>query len=127
MRPAISGRFSFGHASITRATPSDHSPPMPLVLLAISAGAFALSVWGINVETLPTDIFPAERVAAGVGLCGLLGTLGGVVFTAVTGYVVQHYSYTPIWIASAVMYPLGWLAAWKLMPPRVASPAAAPA
>ena len=100
---------------------------LPLVLLAISAGAFALSVWGINVETLPTDIFPAERVAAGVGLCGLLGTLGGVVFTAVTGYVVQHYSYTPIWIASAVMYPIGWLAAWRLMPPRVASPAAAPA
>ena len=40
---------------------------------------------------------------------------GGVVFTAVTGYVVQNYSYTPIWIASAVMYPVGWMLAWLLM------------
>jgi ACS family hexuronate transporter-like MFS transporter len=88
---------------------------LPLVMLTVSIGSFALQGWGICVETLPSDIFPAERVAAGVGLCGMLGTRGGVVFTAATGYVVQHYSYSPIWVASALMFPIGWLVGWTLL------------
>jgi ACS family hexuronate transporter-like MFS transporter len=86
-----------------------------LGILAVSVGGFALQVWGVSVETLPAEIFPAERVAAGVGLCGMLGTLGGVAFTAVTGYLVQHYSYTPVWFLSAVLCPVGWFVGWLLL------------
>ena len=86
-----------------------------VVMLTVSVGAFALQVWGINVETLPSDIFPPNRVASAVGLCGLLGTTGAAVFTMITGYVVENFSYTPIWIASATMYPSGWLLGWLLL------------
>jgi ACS family hexuronate transporter-like MFS transporter len=92
-----------------------YSESTALAILAVSVGGFALQVWGISVETLPAEIFPAERVALGVGLCGMLGTLGGVAFTAATGYLVQHYSYTPVWFLSAVLCPVGWVVGWWLL------------
>lgn len=41
---------------------------------------------------------------------------GGILFTAVTGFVVQNYSYTPIWIVSALAYPVGLSILWRLLP-----------
>lgn len=76
-------------------------------LVSIGVAAFAMQCWGVNLDTLPGDLFPAERVAQSVGLAGMLGSLGGVAFTAAIGYLVQYYSYTPVWIATAVTYPLG--------------------
>ena len=78
-------------------------------MLTVSRAAFAMQCWGINLDTLPTDLFPPPRVAQAVGLCGLMGSVGGSAFTGLTGHVVQHYSYTPLWIATAAMYPIGLL------------------
>jgi ACS family hexuronate transporter-like MFS transporter len=77
------------------------------LMVVTSLAAFAMQVWGANVDTLPIDLFPAEHVAQTTGFAGLSGAVGGILFTAGTGYAVQHYSYTPVWVASAVMYPLG--------------------
>ncbi len=83
--------------------------------VAVSLGAFALQCWGVNLDTLPADLVRSDDVARVVGLCGLMGSLGGIGFTAATGYLVQHYSYTPVWIATAVMYPAGYLALHRLL------------
>ena len=64
---------------------------------------------------LPTDICPADQIASVVGLFGLLGVGSGLIFNTVLGYVVQYYSYTPVWIAGAVMYPAVWLGAWLIL------------
>jgi len=85
---------------------SIYARSIPAVMLAISGGAFAMLCWGVNVDTLPSDLLPSNRVAQAVGFCGFMGSLGGIVTTAITGYVVQHYSYTPLWIGSALLYPL---------------------
>jgi ACS family hexuronate transporter-like MFS transporter len=87
------------------------------VLMVMSVAAFAMQLWGASVDTLPTDLFPPERIAQTVGFGGLMGAVGGILFTAGTGYVVQHYSYTPVWIASAVMYPFGLLLSFLLLQP----------
>ena len=79
------------------------------VLTALSISAFAMQFWGANIDTLPIDIFPSEHAAQTVGFTGLMGAIGGILFTAGTGYVVQHFSYTPVWVASTVMYPTGLL------------------
>jgi len=78
-------------------------------LFFISAASFGMLSWGVNLETLPADIFPPSQVAQAVGLCGMMASAGGILFMAATGYIVQHFSYTPIWIASAVMYPIGFV------------------
>ena len=88
---------------------------MFLVMGVISVGAYAMQFWGGNLDTLPTDIFPSHHVAEVVGFGGLMGALGGILFTASTGYVVTHYSYTPIWIASGLTYPVGLLLMYVLL------------
>jgi ACS family hexuronate transporter-like MFS transporter len=85
------------------------------VLIVMSTAAFAMLLWGATVDTLPIDLFPSERTAQVVGFGGLMGALGGILFTAGTGYVVQHYSYTPVWVASAVMYPFGLVLSFLLL------------
>jgi ACS family hexuronate transporter-like MFS transporter len=85
------------------------------VLIVMSIAAFAMLLWGVTVDTLPIDLFPPERTAQVVGFGGLMGALGGILFTAGTGYVVQHYSYTPVWVASAVMYPFGLVLSFLLL------------
>jgi ACS family hexuronate transporter-like MFS transporter len=85
------------------------------MMTVISLGAFALLFWGSNVDTLPTDLFPSKQVAQVVGFGGLMGALGGILFTASTGYAVTHYSYTPVWIASGVTYPVGLLIMYLLL------------
>jgi ACS family hexuronate transporter-like MFS transporter len=85
------------------------------VLIVMSIAAFAMQLWGANVDTLPTDLFPPECTAQTVGFGGLVGAMGGILFTAATGYVVQHYSYAPVWVASAVMYPFGLVLSFLLL------------
>jgi ACS family hexuronate transporter-like MFS transporter len=85
------------------------------IMFVISLGAFALQFWGSNLDTLPTDLFPPEQVAQATGFGGLMGALGGIVFTAGTGYLVSHYSYTPVWIASGLTSPIGLLILFLLL------------
>ncbi len=92
------------------------------VLFVISIASFAMLSWGVNLDTLPTDLFPPQQIAQVVGLGGFMGALGGIAFTALTGFVVQYFSYTPIWIASAMMYPFGYLIVSALLRPETGSP-----
>ena len=85
------------------------------VMTVISLGAYAMQFWGGNLDTLPTDLFPSQQVAQVVGFGGLMGAVGGVLFTAFTGFVVTHYSYTPIWIASGMTYPVGLIIMYLLL------------
>lgn len=91
-----------------------------LVMTVISVGNYAMQFWGGNLDTLPTDLFPSRQVAQVVGFGGLMGAVGGILFTASTGYAVTHYSYTPVWIASGVVYPVGLLIMYLLLrePPQ---------
>jgi MFS transporter, ACS family, hexuronate transporter len=77
------------------------------VLVVMSISAFAMQFWGANLDTLVIDIFPSVYAAETMGFAGMMGSVGGILFTFGTGYAVQHYSYRPVWIASAMMYPAG--------------------
>jgi ACS family hexuronate transporter-like MFS transporter len=75
-------------------------------LALISLATFAYASWAANILTLPADLFPQEVVASVSGLSGTGAALGGMIFTLITGHVVDHFSYLPIFIAAGVM-PLG--------------------
>lgn len=87
---------------------STHFSSVLWILVVISTAAFAIMAWGVNLDTLPTDLFESGNVAQVMGLVGFMGASGGMLFTLATGYLVQNFSYTPVWIASALMYPLGY-------------------
>ena len=66
--------------------------------------------------TLPTDLFSPAHVGIVSGLSGTGAGLGGIVFTVLTGIVVDRFSYRPIFIGAALLPLLGLLAVQLLIP-----------
>jgi ACS family hexuronate transporter-like MFS transporter len=82
----------------------------PAVAIALmSVLMFAHGIWITNFMTLIGDTVDSGDVATTVGLTGTCGGIAGMLSNLVIGPVVDHYSFTPIFLASAVVYPLAWL------------------
>jgi ACS family hexuronate transporter-like MFS transporter len=89
---------------------------VPCALLAVLAdsaivaiGLICVAMFAIQMKasshfTIPADLFPAKDVATIWGLFGAVGSLGGGLFVAAVGWVTEHYSYTPIFVAVGVMH-----------------------
>ena len=68
-----------------------------------AAGHFS---WVSNVQTLPSDVLPSRVVGTAVGLSQTAGYLGNLAATWTTGYVLDRFSYFPVFCAAGVMHPL---------------------
>jgi len=79
---------------------------IPAVLVSqawLSIGFVSIAMFGYtgglaNMLSLPTDVFPKQAVGSVYGLASMGAGFGGMVFTMITGWVVEHYSYTPVFI-----------------------------
>ena len=68
---------------------------------------FGFQVWVNNLQTLPSDFFPHTAVASVFGLGGAAAAVASVLFTWGTGRVVDAFGYTPVFLVSGVLGPLG--------------------
>lgn len=90
----------------------------PMVALAlICVVTFAFQVWINNVQVLPSDFFPGKAVASVAGLGGTGAGISSLIFTLTTGWVVDHYSYTPIFTAAGLFGPLGAIVLFTIAGP----------
>jgi len=90
----------------------------PLTALAlIGVVLFGFQVWINNVQTLPSDFFPDQAVASVAGLGGVGAGIGSMIFTFTTGWVVDHFSYTPVLTVAGLLAPLGTLVLFTLTGP----------
>ena len=76
-------------------------------LAAIAVVLFGFQAWINNVQTLPSDYFPESAVGSVAGLGGMGAGIGAILFTQTTGFVVDHFSYTPMLIAAGLLPLLG--------------------
>jgi ACS family hexuronate transporter-like MFS transporter len=76
------------------------SPTIAVALMA--AIMFGHAAWG-NI-TLPAEVFPGRVVGTISGFGGALGALAGAITQLSIGWVVQNFSFMPIFIACSVMY-----------------------
>jgi ACS family hexuronate transporter-like MFS transporter len=83
------------------------TPAVAIGLMAVLM--FAHGIWITNFMALIGDTVESRDVATTVGLTGTCGGLAGMLSNLVIGPVVDHFSFTPIFLASAVVYPLAWL------------------
>jgi ACS family hexuronate transporter-like MFS transporter len=86
------------------ATAFASAPGAALAWMCVSC--FGFQFWVGNVQTLPSDFFPVGAVGSIAGFAGTAAGLGAVIFTMSTGWVVDHFSYTPILITAAALAPL---------------------
>ena len=79
-----------------------------------------------NMLALPTDVFAKNAVASVYGLASMGAGFGGMLFSLVTGWVVDHFSYTPVFIGFGIMPLLCAFILWVVMGP-VRAPVTVPA
>jgi MFS transporter, ACS family, hexuronate transporter len=83
-------------------------------LAFIAMVTFGFQSWINNVQTIPSDLFPQQAVASVAGLGGVGAGAGAILFTLTTGWVVDHFSYTPILVVAGLLPVLGTLILFTL-------------
>ena len=70
-----------------------------------------------NMLSMPADVFPGSAVASVYGLASMASGFGGMLFTLITGWVVDRCSYTPVFIGFGIMPPVCALILWTMAGP----------
>jgi len=71
----------------------------------LSLAAASHQGWSANLFTVASDMFPRNTVGAVVGVGGMAGSVGGVVFSLSAGKILEvSHSYTPLFGISASAY-----------------------
>ncbi|HUP88254.1 MAG TPA: MFS transporter, partial [Longimicrobiales bacterium] len=76
-------------------------------LTGIGLIAFGFQSWITNLQTTPSDCFPKQDVGSVAGIGGTAAGIASICFTLLVGWIVDNYSYTPVYIIVAFMGPLG--------------------
>jgi ACS family hexuronate transporter-like MFS transporter len=88
----------------------------------VSIGFVSIAMLGYtgalaNMLTIPADVFPKNAVASVYGLASMGSGFGGMVFTLITGWAVEHYSYTPVFFGFGVLPLICALILWAFAGP----------
>jgi len=68
-----------------------------------------------NMLAMPADVFGKNAVASVYGLASMGSGFGGMLFTLITGWVVDHYSYTPVFVGFGILPLICATLLWTLM------------
>ncbi|RZJ01338.1 MAG: MFS transporter [Brevundimonas sp.] len=81
-----------------------------LAVLIIGVATAAHQGFSANLYALPADVFPRSAVGSVVGIGGMLGGIGGMVFSKYVGQVLEKIgTYTPIFIVAGSVYLIALL------------------
>jgi len=86
-----------------------------IAIASISVIAFAFQSWIVNMHTIPSDCFPKQDVGSVFGIGGTAAGIASMLFTLLVGYIVDHWSYTPVFIMVGVMGPLAAVLFFSIM------------
>lgn len=88
-----------------------------LAVLIIGVATAAHQGFSANLYTLPSDVFPRGAVGSVVGIGGMLGAVGGMVFSKYIGGVLDSIgTYTPIFIVAGSAYLIALVVIHLLSP-----------
>lgn len=91
------------------------SPAVAIALVTVVL--FAFQIWMNNVQALPGDFFPKSTVGAVFGLGGVAAGAGSFTFMMTSGWLVENFSYEPMFLVAGLLGPLGALALFILAGP----------
>ena len=78
-----------------------------IAFLAIGIAMLADNFLSANMFGAVTDLFADNAVGRATGLTGVASGLSGLLFPLLTGYLVDRYSYTPVFVLIAFMPMIG--------------------
>jgi ACS family hexuronate transporter-like MFS transporter len=86
-----------------------------IAIAGISTIAFGFQSWIVNIHTLPSDCFPKQDVGSVFGIGGTAAGIASMLFTLLIGYIVDHFSYTPVFIIVGLMGPFAAFLLFTIM------------
>lgn len=102
---------------MTAAIPAVLTPSVWLSIVFVSIAMAGYTASLANMLALPTDVFSQNAVASVFGLASMGAGFGGMLFSLITGWVVDHFSYTPVFIGFGIMPLICALILWVVMGP----------
>jgi ACS family hexuronate transporter-like MFS transporter len=84
-------------------------------LAGISLIAFCFQSWIVNVLTIPSDCFPRQDVGSVAGIGGTAAGIASICFTLLVGWIVDNFSYTPVYLIVGAMGPVGAIMFFVIM------------
>jgi MFS transporter, ACS family, hexuronate transporter len=95
---------------------------IPAVLVSdafVSIGLISIATLGYtgalsNTLAMPADRFPKNTVGSVWGIASMGAGFGGMVFSLLTGWVVDHYSYVPVFIGFGILPLISAAILWSL-------------
>ena len=89
-----------------------------LAVFIIGVATAAHQGFSANLYALPGDVFPRKAVGSVIGIGGMLGGFGGMVFSKYAGFVLDKvaHSYVPLFVVAGSAYLVALLVVHLLMP-----------
>ena len=94
------------------------------VVALISLAAAAHQAWSANIYTTASDMFPKKLVSSVIGIGGMAGAAGGILFPLLVGNILEYFKeagnknggYNIIFVICGTTYMLAWLLMHLLSP-----------
>ena len=80
-----------------------------VALVLICVVTFAHMAWKTNLQTVTNDVFPTSVVGSVSGIIAFGSGLGGTLFTNLTGWTVQNFSYDAIFYVMGFLHPAAFV------------------
>ncbi len=100
---------------------------IPAVLVNDAVAAIALVALAMvgytgstaNMLAFPADVYPGHVVSSVYGLASMGSGFGGMLFTLLTGWMVDRFSYVPVFVMFGIMPMICAAILWRLLGPLV--------
>ncbi len=102
-----------------------------MAVALISLAAASHQAWSATIFTTASDIFPKSSISTVVGIGGMAGSVGGILFPLLVGWLLDYYKsagnigtgYTILFVISGSAYGVAWMVMHCLTPKSLALPA----
>ena len=85
------------------------TPSSAIAIATICVVTFAHMAWKTNLATVTNDLYPTQVVGSVSGVFAFGNGLGGLLFTALTGWLVQYSGYFWVFAFMGVLHPLAFI------------------
>jgi len=102
---------------MTFSIPAVLVPRGGMAIALVSLGMMGYTGVTANMLAFPADVFPKNVVASIWGFAGTGSGFGGMVFALATGWLVDRYSFVPVFIGFGIIPILALLLIWFVLGP----------
>lgn len=106
------------------AIPAVLVPDTRFAVALISLAMFGYTAVSANLLAFPADVYPKNVVASIWGLAGMGSGLGGMLFVLLTGWLVDRYSFRPVFIGFGLIPLVALAIIWLVVGPLQPAPLA---